>query len=218
MSRVFKPKSENQSNYVRMIVENDLTFCIGPAGSGKTSVCVGIAMGHLLNNKCDQIIITRPTIGTDEEYSKGIGFLPGSLRDKMDPYLRPIYDEMLTYIDKHSLEQALYDETIEIAPLDFMRGRTFHNAFVIMDEAQNCSYQQIKMFVTRLGKSSRMVINGDIDQFDRKGHCALDEWFNDIIPEINGIGRIELDKGDIVRHSLVSAILTATEEYERSLK
>lgn len=218
MSRVFKAKGKNQTEYVRSIIENDVTFAIGPAGSGKSCVAVGIAMSYLLDNKCDRIIIARPIVGTDEEYSKGVGYLPGDLRDKLDPYMRPMYDEILTYIDKSRLEEAIKDNIIEMVALDFCRGRNFHNSFVILDESQNCSYNQIKMFVTRLGRSSKMVINGDLEQHDRRGKSGMDVWYEHIIPNITGIGMVELEKCDIVRHELVSAILTATEEHERGLK
>ena len=181
-----------------------------------TACSVGLAVEYLFDNKCKRIIITRPIVGTDEEYSDGIGFLPGEIRAKIDPYFRPIYDELLTYMDKDTLERAFLEDRIEMGPLDFMRGRTFHNAFVLLDEAQNCSYKQIKMFTTRLGRSSKMVISGDIDQFDRRGDSGLDIWYNNVITDLNGVGRVKLDKGDIVRHHLVSAILTSTENYENS--
>lgn len=179
-----------------------------------TACSVGLAVEHLLENKCHRIIVTRPIVGTDEEHSEGIGFLPGDIKEKTDPYFRPIYDELLTYMDSDTLDRAIREDRIELSPLDFMRGRTFHNAFVLLDEAQNCSYKQIKMFTTRLGSNSKMVISGDIDQYDRRGESGLDEWYNGVIPGLNGVGRVELSKEDIVRHPLVSAILTASEKYE----
>jgi phosphate starvation-inducible PhoH-like protein len=218
MARVFKPKSDNQSDFIRLMVENDLVFCVGPSGSGKTACTVGLAMQYFLEEKCDRIIIIRPSLTADEEFTGGLGFLPGDLKAKTDPHFRPIYDELLTYLDKSELDKYIRDDLIEIATLDYMRGRTFHNAFVLLDEAQNCSYKLIKMITTRLGKSSKMVISGDTDQYDRRGESGLDVWFNNISMGLNGVGRMKLEKCDIVRHPLVSAILTATEEYERSLK
>lgn len=205
--RQFKPKTMNQGKYIRAVVENDIVFCSGPAGSGKTACAVGIAVEHFMEGKVDRIIVTRPTVGTDEDYGGGLGYLPGDIRDKMDPYLRPIYDELLTYLERSKVEELISKEVLEIAPLDFMRGRTFHSAFVIMDEAQNASYNQLKMFTTRLGSRSKMIINGDIDQHDRRGICALQQWINTIVNDIEGIGVVQLDRTDIVRHPLVSAIL-----------
>lgn len=217
INRTFKPKSQNQAEYVRSIIENDIVFCCGPAGSGKTACSVGLAVEHLLHGKVEKIIITRPTIGTDEEYSEGIGFLPGDMLEKMDPYLRPIYDEVKTYVGNDMMKRWLYEEILEVAPLDFMRGRTFHNAFVIMDEAQNATHNQIKMFTTRLGNSSKMVVNGDIKQHDRRSQeCALHTWMNEIINKVSGIGVIRLEKTDIVRNKIVSDILTSAEEYEKT--
>lgn len=217
-NRVFKPKSENQSKYIRSMVENDMVFCVGPPGSGKTACSVGLAIQYLFDEKCDRVIIVRPTITADEEYTGGLGYLPGDLQAKTDPHFRPIYDELLTYMTQSTLDRAIREDRIEIGPLDYMRGRTFHNAFVLLDEAQNCSYKLIKMFTTRLGRNSKMVISGDIDQYDRRSESGLDIWYNQIVTELKGVGRIELEKCDIVRHSLVSAILTVTEEYERTLK
>ena len=218
MSRVFKPKSENQSDFIRLMVENDIVFCVGPPGSGKTACTVGLAMQYFLEEKCDRIIIIRPSLTADEDFTGGLGFLPGDLKAKTDPHFRPIYDELLTYLDRRELDKYIREDLIEIATLDYMRGRTFHNAFVLLDEAQNCSYNGIKMIVTRLGKSSKMVISGDTNQYDRRGESGMSCWFDDLSPNINGIGRMQLEKCDIVRHPLISAILTATEEYERSLK
>lgn len=206
--RQFKPKSRNQAEYIRSMIEHDMVFCTGPAGSGKTACAVGLAIEHYMDGKVDKIVVTRPTIGTDD-YDRGLGFLPGDIREKMDPYLRPIYDELHTYIGKSFTEKLIRDEDIEIAPLDFMRGRTFHSSFVIMDEAQNATHSQLKMFTTRMGSRSKMVVNGDIDQHDRYGQdCALDKWLNNIVNDVNGVGVVYLDHSDIVRHKLVSAILT----------
>ena len=214
--RQFKPKSDNQHNYIRAMIENDIVFCVGPPGSGKTAVAVGLAVERFLNGDVEKIIVTRPTIGTDEDGDRGLGYLPGDIRDKMDPYLRPIFDELLTYMSKDSVEKAIYEGLIEIAPLDFMRGRTFHDSFVIMDEAQNVTHNQMKMFTTRLGSRSNMVINGDVDQHDRKGDCALDTWINYIINDVRGIAVVELEHSDIVRHQLVSAIVNKVKEYEEN--
>ncbi len=177
--RQFKPKGQNQIEYIRAIIENDIVFCSGPAGSGKTACAVGIAIDHFMEGKVKKIIVTRPTIGTDDD--RGLGFLPGAIREKMDPYLRPIYDELATYLDSYRVEELIRSEQIEIAPLDFMRGRTFHDAFVIMDEAQNATHKQLEMVTTRLGSRSKMIINGDTTQHDRHGACALINWVNFIV-------------------------------------
>lgn len=175
-----------------------------------TACAVGLAVTSWLDGGYDKIVITRPTIATDEkEGGRGIGYLPGDIKEKMDPYMRPIYDEMLTYMDKGILVKAMYDGKIEIAPLDFMRGRTFHDSFVIMDEGQNCTSGQLKMFTTRLGSRSKMVVNGDIEQFDRRGDsCDLKYWVENIVNNEEGIGVIQLDQSDIIRHPVVSRIIT----------
>lgn len=210
--RTFKAKSSNQTEYIRAIYDNDMVFCIGPAGSGKTACAIGTAVSLFDQNIVQKIILTRPTITVDDEDK--IGFLPGDIDDKMAPYLRPMYDELLTYYDTNLLKRMRHEDALEIEPLQYLRGRTFHNAVIILDEAQNATHSQLKMLTTRLGRSSKMIINGDISQYDRRGACQLDIWYNKIINDLVGVGRIELDKTDIVRHKLVSAIIGRCDEYE----
>jgi phosphate starvation-inducible PhoH-like protein len=217
LKREFKAKSKNQEEYIRAMVENDIVFATGPAGVGKTACAVGYGLTCFVGGQFDKLIITRPTVGTDEDEDKGLGFLPGDLKEKMNPFMRPIYDELNTYFHKdgNSVGRMVDQKIIEIAPLYFMQGRTFHNAFVICDEAQNCTHNQLKMLVTRIGKSSKLVINGDIQQHYRKNkECALETWIKRIVNNIDGIKVCELDKRDIVRHPLVAKILVQIENYE----
>lgn len=182
-----------------------------------TACAIGLAVSHLCEGKKSKIIITRPTVGTDEDGSKGIGYLPGDIKEKMDPYLRPIFDELNTYFTKHEVDNMIRQDVIEIAPLYYMRGRTFHDAFVILDEAQNATHVELKMITTRLGRKSKLVINGDVNQFDRRfKKCPLKVWISEIINEILGIGVIELQAMDIVRHPIVSAILHKVENFEKN--
>lgn len=217
LKRDFKAKSANQEEYIRSMIENDMTFCVGPAGSGKTACAVGYGLTSLLSGQFDKLIITRPTVGTDEDEDKGIGFLPGDLEEKMSPFIRPIYDELNTYFhrDSNPIGRMASQGMLEIAPLYFMQGRTFHNAFVICDEAQNCTYNQLKMLTTRIGKSSKLVINGDIQQhYKRNQKCALQDWIRHIVKDVDGIAVCELDARDIVRHPLVAKVLIQIENYE----
>lgn len=203
-AKSFKPKTSNQEDYVRAIVESDVVFCSGPAGTGKTAVAVGLACEHLLQNKVDKIVITRPVV----EAGKGLGYLPGTYLAKIQPYLVPVLEEIKLYLppplytDKHAENQ------VELCPLEYMRGRNFHNSFIILDEAQNATLDQIKMFITRLGRGSTAVINGDIQQTDlptsqRGGlkHCM------DKLDGLRGVSICALDETDIVRHGIIAKIL-----------
>lgn len=215
---VFKAREGGQTEYYRAITENDITFAIGPSGTGKSACAIAAAINDLCNHKVERIILTRPTVGVDEDgRDKGIGFLPGSLRQKMDPYMRPLFDEISKYFDKTFVEQLIYDEIIEICPLYYCRGRTFNDTFVIVDEAQNMSHGQIKAITTRMGFGSKMVINGDIEQYDiRKKVCPLETWVDEILDGEHGIAVVELDDNDIVRHPVVRRILGKIDAYEQS--
>ena len=171
-----KPKTENQEDYIRCISEDDITFCSGPAGSGKTAVAVGLACEYFLDNRVEKIIITRPVV----ESGRGLGFLPGSLTEKIAPYLVPVVEEIKLYLGKETWNSARSTNSIEMCPLEYMRGRNFHNTFMILDEAQNATYEQIKMFLTRIGMGSKAVINGDISQTDLNtvSEGGLDSWIN----------------------------------------
>lgn len=205
----FKPKTINQNSYVRDIVENDVTFCTGPAGCGKTAVAVGLACSWLATGKINKMIITRPIVETGR---KGLGFLPGSMLEKVHPYLIPILDEMHQYFDPFTVEDLIHSEVVEIAPLEYMRGRNFHNCFMILDEAQNATFDQLKMFMTRIGQDSKCVINGDIRQTDVHGdfnalsHCMAK------LEGVDGVGISLLTHQDILRSGIISRILTKLEE------
>ena len=199
-----RPKTKNQEEYIRGMSESAITFCCGPAGSGKTAVAVGLACEYLLEQKVEKIIVTRPVV----ESGRGLGFLPGSLTEKIQPYLVPVVEEMKLYLSPETYHAYRAMNTIEMCPLEYMRGRNFHNSFMILDEAQNATYEQIKMFLTRIGKSSKAVINGDIGQTDlRSGVDGGLSSCMDRLEGIDGVAMCELDSSDIVRNDIISKIL-----------
>ena len=199
-----KPKTRNQSDYIISMSENDVTFCSGPAGSGKTAVAVGLACEYILNNKVEKIVITRPVV----ESGRGIGFLPGSLVEKVHPYMVPIIEEMKLYLGTETFNTMRSTNEIEICPLEYMRGRNFHNTFMILDEAQNATFEQIKMFLTRIGIGSKAIINGDLDQTDLKGDSfgGLSSCMGSL-DNLEGVGICRLDHSDIVRNDIIAKIL-----------
>ena len=208
MTSQFKPMTINQNEYVRSIVENDVTICTGPAGSGKTRCPVGLGCSWLANGTIQRIVITRPVVETSR---KGLGFLPGSLIEKIHPYLVPILDEMHEYLHPYTVEDLIHREVIDIVPLEYMRGRNFHNCFMILDEAQNATFDQLKMFLTRIGKNTKCVINGDINQSDIKiGPNALDICMRKLT-DTEGVGLITLTHADILRSGIISRILDKLE-------
>lgn len=204
-----KPKTVNQKKLVDLVYGNDLVFALGPAGTGKTYVSVALAVRALKNKEVKKIIITRPAV----EAGESLGFLPGDLKEKVDPYLRPIYDALDDMIPKEKLKYYLEHGVIEIAPLAYMRGRTLHKAFILLDEAQNTTPMQIKMFLTRMGPESKVVITGDTSQIDLPKHqnSGLVESIN-ILKGVKGIGVIHLEGKDVVRHKLVKEIIEAYEK------
>lgn len=208
------PRSSNQLKFVNLIKEKDLVFGVGPAGTGKTYLAVACAVEALLKKEISKIILSRPAVEAGER----LGFLPGDLKEKIDPYLRPLYDALNDLIPSKTLERYLENNTIEIAPLAFMRGRTLENSYIILDEAQNTSSMQMKMFLTRLGKNSKMVIAGDSTQVDlpRGEKSGLKEILN-IMPRSEEIGKVLFKKGDITRHSLVTKIVEAYEKNNKAL-
>ena len=208
-------RSSNQTKFVELIKSKDLVFGVGPAGTGKTYLAVACAVESLLKKDINRIILSRPAVEAGER----LGFLPGDLKEKIDPYLRPLYDAMNDLIPEKTLERYIENNTIEIAPLAFMRGRTLENAFIILDEAQNTSSMQMKMFLTRLGKNSSMVIVGDSTQIDlpRGERSGLSEIL-EIMPRTNDIGQVYFKNKDITRHSLVSKIVKAYENNKRETK
>ena len=203
-------RTPNQKRLVEAVKENDMVFAIGPAGTGKTYTAVALAVRALKNKEIRRIILTRPAV----EAGENLGFLPGDLRDKLDPYLQPLYDALRDMIPQQKLLSYWEDNTIEIAPLAFMRGRTLDNAFVILDEAQNATSSQLKMFLTRMGRNAKFVITGDITQIDLPRHqqSGLVQAMH-ILDGINGISFINLDNSDVIRHKLVTKIIRA---YERN--
>ena len=203
-------KTSNQKKIVDLHEKNDLLFVIGPAGTGKTYVSVALGVKALKEKKIKKIIITRPVV----EAGENLGFLPGDLQDKIDPYLKPIYDALEDMIPVQKMKKFIENKTIEIAPLAYMRGRTLKNAFILLDEAQNTTESQLKMFLTRLGQNSKMIVTGDISQVDlRKNQSSGLIDAQNKLKEISGIGFTFLDSTDVLRHSLVKKIL---DKYHKS--
>ena len=207
-----QPKTLGQKKYVDLIKSNDITFGIGPAGTGKTYLAVAMAVRAFKNDEVSRIILTRPAV----EAGESLGFLPGDMRDKVDPYLRPLYDALFDMLGPDRFNKYLERGNIEVAPLAFMRGRTLDNAFIILDEAQNTTPAQMKMFLTRLGFSSKAVVTGDITQTDlpnNKKSGLLQA--TKILKNVSGIGSMELTEKDVVRHELVQRIIRAYEKFEK---
>ena len=203
---VVKPKTANQKLLVDAVVKNDLVFALGPAGTGKTYISVALAVKALKNKEVKKIVITRPAV----EAGENLGFLPGDLKEKVDPYLRPIYDALDDMIPMEKLKYYYENRIIEIAPLAYMRGRTLNNAFILLDEAQNTTEMQMKMFLTRMGPSSKMIVTGDRSQVDlpRQQKSGLIEAVEKL-KSIEGIGFVELSEKDVMRHKLVGRIIKA---------
>ncbi|MFZ4706321.1 MAG: PhoH family protein, partial [Bacteroidales bacterium] len=209
---MIKARTINQQRIVQSIATNDMVFAIGPAGTGKTYTAVALAVRALKNKEVRRIILTRPAV----EAGENLGFLPGDLKDKLDPYLQPLYDALHDMLPAQKLLSYMEDRTIEIAPLAFMRGRTLDNVFAILDEAQNATPNQLKMFLTRMGKSAKFFITGDITQVDlpRNQASGLVQSM-DLLKNIPGIDFIILDTRDVIRHKLVTSIINAYEKGEK---
>ncbi len=209
--RPVQPKSINQRRYMEAIENNDMVFGIGPAGTGKTYLAVAMAVSALLSKKVNRIILARPAVEAGER----LGFLPGTLQEKIDPYLRPLYDALYDMLDPEKVDNYLEKNIIEIAPIAFMRGSTLNDSFIILDEAQNTTSEQMKMFVTRLGFNSKAVITGDITQIDLPGakRSGLLEAM-DILKNIEGVVFMRFDEKDVVRHQLVQRIIRAYDEHK----
>ncbi len=208
--KVLAPRSVNQRRYVEAIERNDLVFGIGPAGTGKTYLAVAMAVAAFLAKKVNRIVLTRPAVEAGER----LGFLPGTLQEKVDPYLRPLYDALYDMLEAERVEKLLERNTIEVAPLAFMRGRTLSDAFIIMDEAQNTTQEQMKMILTRLGFNSKMVVTGDITQIDLPAgrRSGLLEAI-DVLRGEPGISFVYFDHVDVVRHTLVQRVVQAYHRY-----
>jgi len=209
--RTVQPKSPNQCRYVEAIEKCDMVFGVGPAGTGKTYLAVAMAISALVAKKVNRIILARPAVEAGER----LGFLPGTLQEKVDPYLRPLYDALYDMMDPERIDRYLEKNIIEIAPIAFMRGRTLNDSFIILDEAQNTTSEQMKMFVTRLGFNSKAVITGDITQIDlpsNKRSGMLEAV--DILGNVNGISFVHFDESDVVRHHLVQRIIRAYDDHK----
>lgn len=209
--RPISPRNANQAKMVKSFTENDLTFALGPAGTGKTYIAIALAVAALKNRQCRRILLSRPAVEAGEK----LGFLPGDMKDKIDPYLRPLYDALEDMIPQVKLKEYMETDTIQIAPLAFMRGRTLNDAIIILDEAQNTTKHQMKMFLTRLGHNAKMIVTGDITQIDlpHTMQSGLVEALR-VLKNVKGIGIIEYEKKDIVRHPLVQRIVDAYERIE----
>jgi len=208
---VVKPQTVNQHKLVQMVKKNDLVFALGPAGTGKTYISVAMAIQALKNKEVKKIVITRPAV----EAGETLGFLPGDLKEKLDPYLRPIYDALHDMVHSEKLKHYMENGIVEIAPLAYMRGRTLDNAFILLDEAQNTTPMQIKMFLTRMGPKSKVIITGDLSQVDlpKKQTSGLSNAVK-ILKGVKGIGFTTLDGKDVVRHKIVKAIIAAYDKEE----
>lgn len=213
--RQIKAKTRNQKKLIDAAEHNDIVFAVGPAGTGKTYTAVALAVRALKNRLVKKIILTRPAV----EAGESLGFLPGDLKEKVDPYLRPLYDALDDMIPADKLQQFMTNRTIEIAPLAFMRGRTLDNAFIILDEAQNCSTLQIKMFLTRLGPTAKCIVTGDLSQIDLPFHqkSGLKRAI-DLLNGLEGISTVYLDADDVVRHRLVKEIIKAYQRSDEELR
>ena len=204
--KALKAKTKNQEGYIRAIENNDVTLCTGPAGTGKTAVSVGLACDYLLDGRVEKIVVTRPVI----ESGRGLGFLPGTFEEKIHPYLVPVLEEMEYRLNTNRVQAYRDEGKIEVCPLEYMRGRNFHNCFMILDEAQNATFEQLKMFITRIGWDSKAVINGDMDQTDliHAEQGGLDTFLYRL-DGVNDVGIAELTDEDIIRNKIISKILNA---------
>jgi phosphate starvation-inducible PhoH-like protein len=211
--RKIKPQTANQRKLVQLMVKNDMLFAVGPAGTGKTYTGVALAVKALKEKQVRRIILTRPAVEAGEK----LGFLPGDLKEKLDPYMQPLYDALRDMIPAEKLESFIEKGVIQIAPLAFMRGRTLDNAFVILDEAQNTTHAQMKMFLTRMGKNAKFMITGDPGQIDLPRHTlsGLKEALL-ILKNVNGVGMIYLDDKDVIRHKLVKKVISAYKSIENT--
>jgi phosphate starvation-inducible PhoH-like protein len=214
-NQIIRAKTAGQREYLRAVKKNDIVFAVGPAGTGKTYMAVALAVASLKNNEITKIVLTRPAV----EAGESLGFLPGDLKEKIDPYLRPLYDALDDMIPGEKLRGYIEKRVIEIAPLAYMRGRTLNNAFVILDEAQNASAMQMKMFLTRLGPNSRAIITGDVTQIDLPSKSASGlVQIQEVLKGVEGISFVYFDRNDVVRHRLVKDIIDAYDKYHNGEK
>jgi phosphate starvation-inducible protein PhoH and related proteins len=208
--RQVTPKSLNQRRYIEAIKSNDIVFGIGPGGTGKTFLAVAMALTYLIDKSVSRIVLTRPAVEAGEK----LGFLPGDIEEKINPYLRPLYDALYILLDSEKIQRYMEDGTIEIAPLAFMRGRTLNDAFIILDEAQNTTSEQMKMFLTRIGMRSKAVITGDVTQIDLPfGRCSGLVEARNVLGEVAGLAFCYFNENDVVRHHLVRLIIKAYQQH-----
>lgn len=215
LRKTIRPYTHVQANYIRALFEHDLTFALGPAGTGKTYIAMAMAVYAYLNKGVERIVLSRPAVEAGEK----LGFLPGDLKEKIDPFLRPLYDALFDMMPAEKVNEMMEKGEIEVAPLAFMRGRTLSNSFIILDEAQNTTPTQMKMFLTRLGENSRMVITGDLTQTDlpRDIKSGLRDCVRKV-EHIEGIGVVRFSDGDVVRHPLAARIVQAYEDWDRGVR
>ena len=211
--KLIKPRSKKQIEYFNLVKNKEMVFCCGPAGTGKTYLAVAFAVSMLKSGSVDKIILTRPAVEAGER----LGFLPGDLKEKLDPYMQPLYDSLKDMIPSEKLKKYMEDEVIQIAPLAFMRGRTLDNAFVILDEGQNTTHSQMKMFLTRMGKNAKFIITGDPGQVDlpRNAISGIKEAIL-ILKNTPGVGIVHLDESDVIRNKLVKKIVDAYKNIENN--
>ncbi len=208
---VIKARTPGQKHYIQQVRKNDIVFAIGPAGTGKTYLAVAVAVAALKNRDVTRIVLARPAV----EAGESLGYLPGDIREKIDPYLRPLYDALEDMLSAEKLRDYIEKRIVEIVPLAYMRGRTLHNAFVILDEAQNASAIQMKMFLTRLGTHSRAIITGDVTQIDLPNTTTSGlVQIQNVLKEIQGVSFVYLDRNDVVRHKLVKEIIDAYDRFQ----
>ena len=205
--KYLRAKTQNQKNYILSIVENDITFCFGPSGTGKSFVAAGITAEHLNHQKTSQIIVTRPLVCA----GKNLGSVPGEIEDKVKPYLKPMEENLKFFLGNKRFNRLLCEDIIKFEPLELMRGANFHDSYMILDEAQNCTLDQIKMFITRIGENSKVIINGDIKQTDLKDGSGLKICIEKLDGS-DGVGICEFTHSDIQRNSIIRSILMALED------
>lgn len=208
-----KPRTINQNEFIRLAVENTITFCQGVAGSGKTHIAVGLALEYLLEDKVNKIVITRPVVESGEK----LGYLPGTAEEKLHPYLLPILDEIRHFIPMSKYATLKLHHKIEVVPLGLMRGRNFHNSFIVADECQNASYDQLKMLLTRIGNESKMILTGDVSQSDL--HRSMRGGFYDLLTnlsDVDGVAVARLENIDIIRNPIIGKILSRLDQYENA--
>jgi phosphate starvation-inducible PhoH-like protein len=208
-----KPRTINQKDYIRTVAENTVTFCQGVPGSGKTHIAIGMALEYIIDFKIEKIVITRPVVEAGEK----LGYLPGTAEEKLHPYLLPLFDEINYFLQMQSYTKLKVGRKIEVVPLGLMRGRSFHNAFIVADECQNASYEQLKMLLTRIGMNSKMVLTGDIAQsdLDKRQQGGFLELINRLY-DLEGVGSCKLETSDIVRNPIIGSIVNRLENVEQS--